>query len=248
MKKTNNLDTLPLVVLMLSAAAAAARWLLYLTAVDEKGLLIRGHFWQWVLWILCAAAVVAVLPILKQKGSNLYFHNFGPSTSAALGSAFMAVAVLMTIFAGNPMPRSALVTLWYLSGCLSVLGLVHAAFSLKSGAVPFIVNYALLCLFLAMHMVSRYQSWSGIPQAQNWVFSLLGCVGLILCTYQRAAFCTGKGHRRSYLITHLLTLFCCCTALPHTDSFWLYLGGCIWAATGLCRILPVPEPDPEERA
>ena len=82
--KQSKAERLPLVFLGLSVAGALARWLLYLTAVDEKGLLIRGHSWQWLLWILCAAAVVAVLPILKQKGSSLYAHNFGPSISAAL--------------------------------------------------------------------------------------------------------------------------------------------------------------------
>ena len=97
-----------------------------------------------------------------------------------------------------------------------------------------------------MHMVSRYQPWSGVPQAQNWVFSLLGVIGLTLCGYHRSAFSAGSGHRRAYLITHLLTLFCCCAALPHTDYFWLYLGGVLWSGTGLCRITPVPET--EERA
>ena len=244
--KQSKAELLPLVFLGLSAAGALARWLLYLTAVDEKGLLIRGHFWQWLLWILCAAAVVAVLPILKQKGSNLYAHNFGPSISAALGSAFMALAVLLTVLEGNAMPRSMLVLLWYASGILSVVALIHCAFSLKNGAIPFVANYGVLCLFLAMHMVSRYQPWSGVPQAQNWVFSLLGVIGLTLCGYHRSAFSAGSGHRRAYLITHLLTLFCCCAALPHTDYFWLYLGGVLWSGTGLCRITPVPET--EERA
>ena len=246
--KQSKTELLPLIFLGLSVAGALARWMLYLTAVDEKGLLIRGHFWQCLLWILCAAAVVAVLPLLKQKGSNLYAHNFGPSNSAALGSVFMAVAVLLTVLEGNTMPRSTLVLLWYGSGFLSVAALIHCAFSLKNGTPPFVANYGVLCLFFAMHMVSRYQPWSGVPQAQNWIFSLLGAIGLTLCGYQRSAFCTGSGHRRAYLITHLLTLFCCCAALPHTDYFWLYLGGIVWSGTSLCRITPVPVPETEERA
>jgi uncharacterized phage protein gp47/JayE len=55
-------ERLPLVMLILGAAAAAVRWLLYSQAVDDTGLLIRDHWLWWLLWAVCAGAAAAVLP------------------------------------------------------------------------------------------------------------------------------------------------------------------------------------------
>lgn len=245
MKKTNKTESLPLLVLVLGGAAAAVRGLLYLTAVDDKGLLTRGHGLQWLLWILCAAAVAAVLPVARLKGSNRYTDNFAPGNAAAAGCFAMAAGIVLTLLSGNAMTRTLLVQLWYISGVLSAAGLVWAGLSRWKGAQPFVLTFAVLCLFLALHMVSRYQPWSGNPQAQDWIFSLLGAVGLTLCAYGHSAFCADKGKRRSFLATGLLTVFACCAALPHTEYFWLYLGGGIWAYTGLCRVTPEPAPETE---
>ena len=241
-------ESLPLVVLALGVAAAMVRGLLYQMAVDDKGLLARGHWLQWLLWVLCAAAVIAVLPIVKLKGSNDYADNFGPSTAAAIGSIVMAAGVALTLLAGNTMPRPILVQLWTVCGILSVAGLIWAGVSRFQGKQPFVLCHGVLTAFLALHMVSRYQPWSGDPQAQNWVFSLLGAVGLTLCAYGHSAFSADKGKRRSFLATGLLTVFVCCAAIPNTEYFWLYLCGGIWAFTGLCRVTPVPKREPAPEA
>lgn len=249
--KQNKIEKLPLLVLLLGAAAAAVRGILYLTAADDKGLLARGSILQWLLWVLAAAAVAVVLGIAKRKGSDDYAHNFGPSLPAALGSFAMAAGVVLTLLEGNPMPRPTLVRLWLLSGILSAAGLVWTGLDRYQGKQPFVLCPAVLTVFLALQMVSRYQPWSGDPQAQNWIFSLLGAVGLTLCAYSQSAFSADKGKRRSFLAQSLLTVFACCAAVPHTEYFWLYLCGGIWAYTGMCRVTPVskqekaPEAAPE---
>ena len=242
MNQTKN-EKLPLLLLVLGVAAAAVRGLLYLTAVDGKGMLIRGHFLGILLMILCAAAVLSVLYVIRLKGSDAFSDNFRPSTPAAVGCAVMAAGVLLTLLTGNAMPRPRLVQLWYLSGILSVAGLIWAGLSRYRGQQPFMLCYGVLTVFLALHMVSRYQPWSGDPQSQDWIFSLLGAIGLTLCSYGNSAFCVDKGKRRSFLATSLLTVFACCAALTHTEYFWLYLGGGIWAFTGICRVTPVPLPE-----
>jgi len=239
--KQNNREKLPLTMLVPGAAAALVRGLLYLTAVEETGLLARNHPLQWLLALLCAAAVALVLPAAKQKGSNRYADHFGPSSVAAIGSFAMAAGTVLTVLEGNPMPRPMLVLLWYASGILAAGGLVWAGLSRKAGKQPFVLCYAVLCLFLALHMVSRYQPWSGNPQIQDWLFSLVGAVGLTLCAYHQSAFSADRGKRRSFLATSLLTVFACCAALPHTEYFALYLGGGIWAFTGCCRMSALPE-------
>ena len=234
---------LPLLLLALGIAAAAVRGLLYLTAVDEKGLLVRGGLLQWLLLALCGAAAVSVLAAAKGNGSDAYEDNFGPSTAAALGSVIMAAGVALTLAEGNAMSRPLLVLLWKLTGILSVAGLSWAGLARYRGEQPFVLCYGVVTVFLALQMVSRYQPWSGCPQVQDWIFSLLGAIGLTLCGYGNSAFCADKGKRRSFLAASLLSVFACCAALPHTEYIWLYLCGGIWAFTGLCRADPVPVPD-----
>lgn len=241
--KQNKREKLPLLLLALGAAAALIRGLLYLMAAEDSGLLVRNHPLQWLLAILCAAAAIFVLPIAGQKGSNRYADNFGPDPAAALGSFLMAAGVVLTLLEGNTMPRPTLVRLWLLSGILSAAGLVWTGLDRYQGKQPFVLCPAVLTLFLALHMVSRYQPWSGNPQVPDWVFSLLGAVGLTLCAYHQSAFSADKGTRRAFLATSLLTVFVCCAALPHTEYWALYLCGGIWAFTGRCRITAVPEPE-----
>lgn len=233
--KTNKL---PLIFLGLGAAAGVARGLMYLLAVDETGLLIRGHGLWWLLWALTAAAAVAVLTLVPRKGSGNVNADPASGTAAAAGSLVMAAGIVLTLLEGNALPRALLVYLWYISGILSCAGLAFTAFSAKKGSPPAFLSGAVLCLFFALHMVSRYQPWSGQPQSQDWIFSLLAAIGLTLCAYHRSALSAGNGKGRGYLAACLLTGFFCCAALPHTDYFWLYLCGGIWAFTGLGGIEP----------
>ena len=246
--KQNKKDYLPLGILLLGAAAAAVRGMLYRVAVDDTGLLLREHGLWWLLWAICAGAVAAVLPVVKLKGSNRYEDNFGPGAAAAAGCFAMAVGIFLTVLEGNTMPRPGMVMVWKLSGALSLSTLAWAGREKLRGKQPFVLCYALPAVFLALHMVSRYQPWSGEPQTQDWLFSLLGLVGLLLCAYGNSAFSAGKGKRRSFLAVSLLTAFACLAALPHTESVWLYLGGALWAFTGRCRMEPVPVPEEAPKA
>lgn len=237
---------LPVQVLLLGAAAAAVRGVLYLTAADEKNLLICNHPLLWVLWLICAAgAVLILLSCRKKKGSNRYEDNFDSGVMPAAGCWCMAAGILLAVLSGNALPRAGLVRLWNITGILAAAGLGWAGYDRLRSRRPNLLTNAVLCLFLALHLVSRYQPWSGNPQIQDWLFSLLATVGLTLTAYHHSAFCAGSGQRRLLLATGLLTLLFCCTALPHTDYFPLYLGGSIWTFTNLCRVTPVRRKKPE---
>ena len=218
----------------LGLGAAAVRGLLYRVAVDDRGLLIRGHYLTVVLLALCAVgAVLAVSRLAGEKTSGLYEENFTPGLAGAIGSVAMAAGIALTLVSGNELSRSNLMVLWYGSGILAGGGLLWAAFSQAKGRRPFLVVYGLVCLFLALHMVSRYQPWSGVPQAMDWAFSMLAAVGMTLCAYHLAAFCADGGHGRAFQAEAVLTVLFCCVALPHTDYFPLYLGGLVWSLTAL---------------
>ena len=251
MKTNPKKEVLPLQVLILGAAAAAFRGMLYLVAVDEKGLLARNHIVSWLLWLLCAAAAVLIFGSVRtQKGSSRYWSNVSHGIPAAAGCWSLAAGIVLTLISGNTLQRTGLVRLWLIAGVLAAAGLIWSGWDRLQRRRPNLLCGSVLCLFLALHMVSRYQPWSGNPQAQDWLFSLMGAVGLTLSVYHHSACCAGVGHRRLLLATQLLTVFFCCAALPRTEYFALYLGGGIWACTNLCRVNPVrrKKTEPASRA
>lgn len=239
MKKLLKTEALPAQVLLLGLTAALLRTVLYLAAMDDKGLLIRSHPAHWLLWLITAAAAVLIVAVCRKlKGSNRYGDNFPSGILPAAGCWIMAVGVVLTVVSGNAMPREGLVRIWKICGFVSGAGLIWAGVSRLRGQRPFVGVYVLLCLFLALQMVSRYQAWSGEPQSIHWIFSMLGAVGLTLTAYQHSAFCAGSGNRRLLLGTSLLAVFFCFAALAHTEYLALYLCGGIWAFASLCRVTP----------
>lgn len=229
------------VVVALGAAAALARMAMQLWLTEENGMLPRGHWGMWVLWLLLAAAAAIAVTVSLPKGSNRYGDNFTPSAAAAIGSFSMAAGVALSLLMGNPTSRTLLMYIWYISGIGSAAGLVWAGLDRLRGNQPNVLCHAALTIFLSLHMVSRYQPWSGNPQVSVWLFSLLGAVGLTLFSHGNARFDADCGNRHSFLATGLLTGFVCLAAAAHTEYVWLYLGGAIWAFTGLCRMEALPE-------
>jgi len=239
MKNINDTKTASFWMLLLGLVAAIARGFAYMLAVDEKGLLVRFHPCSVVLGILCAAALILALAQLKgKKSSGKWEDTFPSGKTSALGCLAMAVGIGLTVASGNDPARGNLAALWNVSGVLSALGLVWAALSRMKGQKPFLPIYAVVCLFLALHMVSRYQPWSGDPQVMDWIFSLFGAVGLTLCAYHLAAFAVDAGHRRTFRTVGMLTVFSCGATLLHTDYLWLYLGGLVWVFTALWDMAP----------
>lgn len=231
---------LPVLVLGISGVCFALRWLLYRVAVDEKNLLVSGHPLEVLLWLLTAAtAALTVAAVWKLDGSNRYVDNFRPSVESAAGDFLLAIGIGITLLM---MGKSGTKLEWArtVAGCLAAVSLVPAGISRFQGKRPFFAFHSLVCVFFAIYMVSRYQTWSGNPQLQNDVYELFGCVALTLFSYYQAAFDVGSGRRRMQLAMGLLAVFSCVTALAHTEHWALYLTAAIWAATNLCSLTPVP--------
>lgn len=227
------------------AALVLRRWL-YAVAVDEKGLLIAGHPLTIALWTAVLAGAVLILArVRKEHGSVLYEDSFSPSLISCFSHCFMAAAILIMVL-NYEFPLFGIIgTIWKVLGFLTAPAMVWAGLSRKKGMKPFFGIHAALCLFLLLHLVSRYQGWSGNPQLQDYVFELLASVMLVLFSYYCAAFEAGMGNRRMQLATGLLTVLLCGAALAlRTDCTGLYLSGALWAAADLC--VPVPPAKQEE--
>ena len=197
MKKLLIPKNLPILAAGLGAVGLVLRWLLYAVTVDEKNLLPVSHPLKILLWLVTAGAVVLIVgTVWKLDGSNRYADNFFPSMTAAVGHFVAAAGILLTVLLNKPATYGAITTAWKVLGILSAPALVLAGMSRMQGKRPMFLTHLVVCVFLMFHILGNCQSWSGNPQLQDYVFSLFGCVFLMLFAYYEAAFDVGSGTRR----------------------------------------------------
>lgn len=237
---------LPLTAAGLGFVALCLRKALYAVAVDHKNLLIAGHPLETALWVVViAGAVLIVAGVWKLDGSNVYEDNFSASSGASAGCSFMAAGVLVTVLHQTPVGTETVALLWKALGFLAAPAMMWAGICRKQGKKPVFGVHAVTCLFLLIHVVSRYQLWSANPQLQDYVFELLAAVALTLFSYHCAAFGADMGKRRMQLGTGLLAVLLCAPALSGSECSWLYLCGMGWAFTDLCALEPRPKKEVE---
>lgn len=242
MKKCNKSGWLPMAVLALGVAALVLRRALYAVAVDEKGLLVSGHPLEILLWIaVFGGTALIAAAVRKLDGSNVYEDNFRPSNLSAVAHFLMGYSILMMVLLDGPAVSGTVGSLWTVLGCVTAPGFVWAGFSRMRGKKPFFLIHAGACLFLLLHIVSHYQSWSGNPQLQDYVFDLLAAAALMLFSYYTALFEADAGKRRMQLVTGLLAVLLCGAGLSGTEFSGLYVSGALWALTDLCSLTPKPK-------
>lgn len=233
---------LPFTALVLGAAAFGLRTGLYSFAVDQRGLLVSGHPLSYALWaVVMFGAAFLLWNVRKLDGSNVYEDNFSSSTPAAFSCGLMALGLLMTVKLQSPVGTGAAVLLWRILGILCIPAMVWAGVSRGQGKKPFFGTHAVLCLFLLIHMIGRYQLWSANPQLQDYVFELLAAISLTLFSYYCAAFEADMGSRRMQLATGLLAVLLCPVALAGSEPGWLYVYGTVWVLFNLCTLTPPPK-------
>lgn len=248
MKKLLRSKFLPAITVALGVVGFLLRWGLYAAALDGKGLLPKGHPLEILLWVVTAAALSLILAgAWNGKGSNRYVDNFGPSLAGAVGNILMAAGILLTVLLRQPKMPNLLGALWKLLGFVSAPCLVLAAFQRVQGKRPFFLLHMAACLFLVFHIVNHYQSWSGDPQLQDYLFTLLGTMALMFFGFYTAAFEVGSGRRRMHLGMGLAAVYLCLVNLSGSGYPFLYLGGIVWVLTNLCTLDPKPLQQPKER-
>lgn len=245
----NKKSPLPILTALLGIAALGARFGLYALGTDHKGLLVPGHPLAILLWALTAAAVaVTVLLTRKQDPHRRYSQNFPPSAGASAGCLFFAAGILILAVANrNVSFRTDLIC--NILGLLSVPAMAAVSICRARGKRPYFVFHCVICLFLAVYILSRYPTWSVRPQLQDAFFPLMGIVLLLLFAYCQTALDVNLGSRRMQIVCGALAAFCCLAAIPYCTDRLLYLCGSVWALTNLCSLAPLTketEPTEEE--
>ncbi len=245
MKRSFDSKTLSVLAVVLGAAAQLLRRL-YLLAADEKGLLLRGHPLSIALLALTAAtALLVVFSVRKQEtpeiSENSRFYGF----LGALGHVAMAAGILLTALTGFPRVVGYLGTAWQLLGYGAPLCLLITGVASMLGKKSFFLLYVVPCLFFVTHIVCHYQTWSGNPQMQDYVFALLGAMALMFFSFYTAAREAGCGSPRMRLGMGLAALYLCLAELANTGYPVLYLGGVLWVLTDLWNEKTVPAAEKE---
>lgn len=242
-----NRNYLPHTMAALGIAAAAARLGLMHFGLDSKGLLIPGHPFDLLVWLLtAAAAALVVLSVRKLGGSALYAHNFAPSTPAAIGCTSLIGGIASTVFAGADSFLRLDMIRNYL-GLLTIPALLWLGVCRIQGKKPFFGFHAAVCLYLTLHTISHYQTWCARPLVQSFFFPMAASICLALFAYHQTAFDAEMGSRRMQLGTGLLGSVLCLAAAASGEDLTLYVGGAIWMLTNLCSLTPTPKPEPEKK-
>lgn len=231
MKTLLNTQKLPRLTLVLGVAGFTLRRMLYAVAVDHKNLL-TFHPLSILLGAVTVAAIVMILVGVlgwnRERIWPLWPGSWGLVT--LLGGLGFGSVLFEGGFADSRLILVRNILALVAAAAMAVLVLLD-----KQGKKPSFWLYSTMSLFFAVHMVSCYQGWSSNPQIQDYLFSLLGGVGLMLYTYHKAAAAVGFRKEKQMLATGLLTTFFCFVALSGTGYPILLLTGGYWVLVDVCK-------------
>ena len=237
MKRNSGSRKLSVLMFVFGIAALVLRKTLYTVAVDVKGLLLRNHPLEIALAALTGLALtVVVLAVWKRKGSSAYEDHYSADLPAAFGNLAAGAGILVTVLTGVSEMGSYLEGVWRILGLAAPVCFGLAGVARIRGKRPFFLLHVVVCLFFMLHIVTRYQSWSGHPQMQDYIFALMGAMALLFYGFYTAAQEAGCGNFRMMLGMGLAAIYLCMAELARSSCPAMYLGGIAWVLLDLCSM------------
>lgn len=223
MKNKNTLLWPLICVPVLGAVGAALRYWLFSTGVDEKGLIVTEHPAQLLIWLLTlAVSVTLVIATRWIKNSADYRSNFPPSVLGSAGFLLAAGATAFVTLRRLDTLTDILSIAGFALGCASILCLAFLAWKRFYGQRPNPIAFIIICAWLMVDLILLYRHWSATPQVQNYCFSLLANVCIMLSVYYSATFSANMGNRQMHTLFHLLAVFFCLVSLPKCENSVYY--------------------------
>ena len=100
-------------------------------------------------------------------------------------------------------------------------------------------------VLLVFHIVNHYQTWSGNPQLQDDLYTVLGTMAVLFFSFYTTSFDVDLGKRRLHLFMGLAAVYLLMVSIPTTEYLFFTVGCACWAGSDLCRLIPVPKVIPE---
>lgn len=239
MNPFKNPKHLPNLTVLCGAAGLLLRRCQYAFALDADGLLTPRHPFTVVLTLFSFVFLAFLAAaVWKLEGSSEYSHNFAPSARAMGGHILAGWGILFTVLLNRaPMP-GLLGNAWDLLGLASPICLIIAGICRKNGRQPFFLFHLIPCLFLVFHIVNHYQTWSGNPQLQDDLYTVLGSMAVLFFSFHTTAFDVAMGNRRMHLFMGLAAVYLLMVTIPTTEYLFLTVGCACWAGSNLCALVP----------
>lgn len=239
---------LTLIALSCGILGLCLRTLLFLTGIDQKGLVIANHPANSGTYILIAVAL-ALIFLTVRSAPEKTSHPFRKSHLACLGSVLGGLGILITTFSERSSLHGILAVSVFLLGLAAGVSLILTGICRWKGIRPPYQLHAILCVYLMVHILSQYQGWNHESQLQLYLPQLLASAFLMLCAYYRATFDADAGNLRAFLFYNYGALFFSCLAIGGTSPVF-YFAMVLWTATVSCipeepsvtDEMPLPEP------
>ena len=223
---------LPLAALVMGLACQIGRWTLYRTAVDATGLLTAGTPLEWGSYALSILAIGLFAAAAGKLGETEVSSS---PILAGLGQLIGGLGLGWTAVRYSGEMPGMLGNLWRILGIASALCLIWSTWcTFRRKNTPFLLSLA-PCLFWLVHLIDNYRGWSGQPQLQSYLFSLLATMAMALFTYYTAADSVGLGKPRLRVFAGLSAGYLCLAAmLPGPEKAQILLmSSALWALCSL---------------
>lgn len=233
---------LPVFTLGAGGLGFALRLWLFATGVDEKGLLVAGHP-ATVLSFLLSAAMMAVLFLYTVKIPKLsYGEAFPGSVWAAVGNWIAAAGILIVDTTELVTVADAMTAVCFAAGLAAAASLVYLGICRLRQKHPSMFFHSAITVYMVLHLICQYRSWSPEPQLQAYCFQLFASVLLMLAVYHRTALTAKEGSCRWFLFCNQAALFFCCLSLQEESRLFYLTMGAWMALDGMA----IPQPQQEE--
>ena len=208
------------------------RFLLYATAIDQKGLIIRGH---WATWSLVSLTMLffAGLLIMAQnpKKEPDYRDCFAPSIWRTLGAFAAGGTIMVHSFRNFVISYSTIDRVAGILGIIAGIGLIISGICHLLGRKPHFLFPVAVSLYFALRLVDLYRSWSSDPQLMDYVFYLGAFICLMLCSYFLAHFHVDTRQHRSLWVAAMAAVYLSAVAIPNSGDMALLAPCAFWAFT-----------------
>lgn len=237
MKKFLKPMYLPYCTLILGALGSLCMYWLHATGEDQRVLLNPFHPGAILTWLLSAVMIATVILLTQPLNGKLRFDRIFPgSLTGAVGTAVSAVGIAVTAWGELNMKLDHIITLSGWMGLIGAVCLLYLAWCRYAQLRPQFWARSVVMLYLMLHLLCRYRTWSAEPELLRFGFDLAATVCFLLATYQRFAIEVGIAQRRSYLCFAMLGVFFAMAALPGSSDR-VFLGTmAVWAMTDLCSL------------
>jgi len=234
--KRNSAGTMPVVTtLFWGILALVLRRQLYLTGVDARNLLVQNHPLSIAVTVLTIGMLIrTVLLVRKREDDRCYEKLYGGRLPGALGNLAAGAGILLTVLTAAPVAAGYLQAAWYWLGLAAPVCMLLAAIVRMLGKKPLFLLHVVACLFFVLHIVTRYQLWSSLPQMQDYLFSMLGAMALMFFGFYTAALEADCGNVPMMWGMGLAAVYFCTAELARSSCPWMYLGGIVWVLLDVC--------------